>query len=322
MPSLVIADGERLARVLDATYPVWHDGLTRHNYGRFFAAQTQTDWGIGHLRMHALVDGDRLLASVKRYDLTACVAGDRVSVCGLGAVFTDPASRRRGYAAEMIAGVLDAARADGASFALLFSEIGPDYYTRLGFGVLAGPPVSTVRVLESPRHGAPMTMIRGGEARDLDAIAAMGRVRAAPAAFHLDRDPSFLQYGISKQRLRAGLGRPGARELQFFIAEEGITAAAYVVVSVAGSLWEIQECGDRDPTGARIGAMLQALIAREPAERRPTITAWLPADFAPPQVALTAAVPPEELMMIRALTDKPVPQLTAADVLYWRTDLF
>jgi hypothetical protein len=29
----------------------------------------------------------------------------------------------------------------------------------------------------------------------------------------------------------------------------------------------IEECGDRDPSGARVGAILQALIAREPAKR-------------------------------------------------------
>ncbi len=46
------------------------------------------------------------------------------------------------------------------------------------------------------------------------------------------------------------------------IAEEGITAAAYVVVSIVGGTWTIEECGDRDPSGARVGATLQALINR------------------------------------------------------------
>jgi hypothetical protein len=42
-------------------------------------------------------------------------------------------------------------------------------------------------------------------------------------------------------------------------------------ISVVGSTWTIEECGDHDPSGARVGAILQALIAREPLERRPTI---------------------------------------------------
>ena len=139
---------------------------------------------------------------------------------------------------------------------------------------------------EPPRRGAPMTMIRGGEERDLQAIVAMGQVRARDVRFHLDRDVDFVQHAITRKRLLAGLGAPGARELHFFIAEEGITAAAYVVISIAGSNWTIEECGDRDPSGARVGAMLQALVAREPVERRPSIRAWLPPAFVPPQVTI------------------------------------
>jgi hypothetical protein len=168
-----------------------------------------------------------------------------------------------------------------------------------------------------------MTLIRGGEERDLAAIVAMGQVRANPYRFRLDRDVDFVQYAITKKRLLAGLGTDGARQLQFFIAEEGITAAAYVVVSVVGGTWTIEECGDRDPSGARVGAILQALIAREPVERRPTIRAWLPCGFVPPQVTIVSAKPSREVMMMRSLGLTEVhPRLSGDDVLYWRSDIF
>ena len=151
----------------------------------------------------------------------------------------------------------------------------------------------------------------------------MGRVRAEHVRFHLDRDIDFIQYAITTKRLLAGLGSANARQLHFFIAEEGITAAAYVVVSIIGSTWTIEECGDRDPSGARVGAILQALIAREPVERRPTIRAWLPAGFVPPQVTIMSARPPTEVLMVRSLGSTVVqPRLSAADVLYWRSDIF
>jgi GNAT superfamily N-acetyltransferase len=323
VPTLVIAEGETLERVLDETYAIWNNGLSRRAYGQFFAAQVRTAWGERHLRLYALMDRGELLASAKRYDLTAVVNGRPAAVCGIGAVFTAPAHRGHGHAADLIERILTAARGDGAAYGLLFSEIGESYYRRLGFEIVPAPPATAIRVLESPRYGAPMTMIRVGEPRDFNAIIAMGKVRAQAAAFHLDRDNDFLQYGITKGRLLAGLGRAGARELQFFIAEEGTTAAAYVLMSVAGSTWTLEECGDRDATGARVGALLQALIAREPGERRPSIAAWLPSGFAPPQLALTPAAASKELMMMRALTpDRPLPQLSPGDVLYWRTDLF
>jgi hypothetical protein len=166
-------------------------------------------------------------------------------------------------------------------------------------------------------------MVRGGEERDLPAIAAMGRVRAEPFRFHLDRDVDFVQYAITTKRLRAGFGLPGLRQLQFFIAEEGTTAAAYVVLTVEGTTWTLEECGDRDASGARVGALLQALIAREPAERRPTIRGWLPSGFLPPQLAVVSTRPSTEILMMRMLSSTPTgPPLRAADVLYWRNDLF
>ena len=151
----------------------------------------------------------------------------------------------------------------------------------------------------------------------------MGQVRAGAFRFHLDRDIDFVQHAITKRRLLAGLGSAGARQLHFFIAEEGITAAAYVVVSVVGSTWTIEECGDRDPSGARVGAILQALIAREPVERRPSIRACLPPGFVPPQVTIVAAKPSTEVMMVRSLGSRVgQPRLSGDDVLFWRGDIF
>ena len=178
-------------------------------------------------------------------------------------------------------------------------------------------------VAQSPRHGAPMTLVRGGEESDLAAIVAMGHVRAAPFRFHLDRDIDLVQYAVTKKRLLAGLGSAGANQLQFFIAEEGITAAAYIVLHVVGHRWTIEECGDRDPAGARVGAILQALIAREPAERRPSIRGWLPPGFIPPQITIVSAKPSLEVMRVRWLGTTAVgPRLSSEDVLYWRSDVF
>jgi GNAT superfamily N-acetyltransferase len=324
VPSVVLADKQTLDRVLEATHPICHNGLNRRAYSRFHAAQVKTPWGSGHQRLFALVDGALVLASAKRYDFRGILDQKAIHISGLGAVFTDPAHRGQGHGRALIERLLADAVDEGADLALLFSEIGTRYYyARMGFEALPTPPMTAIRVSESARHGAPMTMIRGGEARDLDAIVAMGRERAGQFRFHLDRDVSLVQYAVTKKRLLAGLGRAGERELQFFIAEEGTTAAAYVVISVAGQSWTIEECGDRDRSGARVGAILQALIAREPVERRPTISAWLPPGFAPPQVTLTPSTPSAEVMMMRDLRSAAqVSRLSEADVLYWRSDLF
>jgi GNAT superfamily N-acetyltransferase len=323
MAILVNAEGSILDRILDDTYGIWHDGLTRPAYGRFYAAQVGTPWGRAHLRRLALVDGDELLASAKWYAFDAVLDGAPIRVAGIGAIFTAPAHRGRGAATDLIKQLLERAAADGADLALLFSEIGPDYYARLGFDAISTLD-RQLRVTESTRYGAPMTMVRGGDDRDLADIASMGRSRAESYRFHLNRDRDLVQFAIARKRLLAGLGPSGARALHFFIAEEGASAAAYVVISVHGNEWTLEEAGDRDPSGARVGAILQALIAREPAEKRPAIKAWLPDGFLPPQVSFIGQQPSSEVMMVRALTSaaKSVRTLRAEDVMYWKGDLF
>ena len=325
MTKLVAAEGSILDRILDDTFTIWHDGLSRHAYGRFYAAQVATAWGRTHLRRLALMDGDEVLASAKLYRFEAVLDGQPVQVAGIGAVFTTPAARGRGAARELIDRLLEGAAADGADVALLFSEIGPGYYARLGF-----EPIATVdrqlRVIESTRYGAPMTMVRGGDDRDLKDIVALGATRAEPFRFHLSRDRDLVQFAIARKRLNAGLGAPGLRVVHFFIAEEGASAVAYVVIGVRDNQWTIEELGDRDPGGARAGAMLQALIAREPAETRPSITAWLPDRFLPPQITVVGEKPSAEVMMIRALSDRArgrlTPPLAPSDVCYWHGDVF
>jgi len=318
--AVVPVQGAILDRVLDAACSISPGGLDRRAYGRFCAARMKTAWGRRHQRRFALVEGADLLASAERYDLAGTFEGRAVRICGIGSVFTEPSRRGLGHARVLVETLLDRAAGKGAEVALLFSQTDLEDDVRSGFEAV---PLTDVTLdVALSRHGAPMTMVRGGEERDLAAIVAMGRARADPFRFHLDRDIDLVQYAIIRKRLLAGLGSADARQLHFFIAEEGITAAAYVVVSVAGSTWTLEECGDRDASGARVGALLQALIAREPSERRPTIRAWLPPRFLPPQLTIVSAAPSTEIMMVRMLGAAPMlPRLSAGDVLYWRSDV-
>src|ERR1051326_4084289 len=323
MSTLVPAEGAILSQILDATYDIWNEGLDRAAYERYNVAQLATAWGRRRLRRLALVEGETVLASAKEYGFDAALDGRAIRVLGIGAVFTQPAHRGRGHARALLQQILDRAAADGVDAALLFSEIDPDYYARLGF-----VPVETtdleLRVIESDRHGAPATLVRAGEEGALPASADMNARRAEAARFHLVRDRDWIHYSIVKRRLLAGLGPPGMRDVQFFVAEEGASAVAYVVIVARSGEWWIDQLGDRDPAGARVGAILQALIARDPAEKRPAIRAWLPHGFGPPQIQAVSKGAPRDVMMVKPLTPNGTPRspLSARDVLYWHGDLF
>jgi len=276
-------------------------------------------WAQDRLHRFALVDDDgEVLASLKRYRFDARISGRQGTMSGIGAVFTPPDRRGNGYASELIHRVLEAERGDGALIAALFSEIGPEFYGRLGFTAISLDEV-TVRV--RLKGGTPAMLVRSGDARDLPLLAALHDTRSAPAAFALCRDESLMQFALAKKRLFAGLSVPGARQLEFFVAEEGVMAVAYVVLSQNQYGWTLEECGDRDPTGARLGAMLQVLAAREPSRELPLIRAWWPRMMAvPPQLELADRSDPKDVMMLRPLADVAVPD--PADVFYWRSDCF
>jgi hypothetical protein len=96
-----------------------------------------------------------------------------------------------------------------------------------------------------------------------------------------------------------------------------------VIVSVVvGNRWTLEECGDRDPSGAGVGALLQALLARSPEQRRPTIRAWLPPGFLPPQVTIASAVTSTHAVSVRMLGAAATePPLSRDAVLFWRNDI-
>jgi hypothetical protein len=323
MARVVQAEGAILQRIVATAPLAAYRGLSRDAFVKYEAAQAKTAWGLHHRRRFALMHADDVLASAERYDLTGSLDGQALTICGIAAVLSGGADDNgRDYGGALVELLLEDATHEGADLALLFRTANPWSPMPDGFEVVPTTDVE-LTVTESSRHGAPMTLVRGGEDRDLDAIAAMGHVRASQFRFHIDRDVDLIKHAITRKRLLAGLGSAGVRQLVFVIAEEGITAAAYIVISIVGAMWMIEECGARDVSGARVGALLQALIAREPGESRPVIRGWLPPGFLPPQITIASASPAPPILLARALSSgvKGL-HLSAPDVMYWWNDLF
>lgn len=80
------------------------------------------------------VDG-RVASGLGRYPLEFSYRGRVVPGFGIGEVYTAPAFRRKGYAATLCREVARVAATEGDRIALLFSDIGPAYYAKLGYQV-------------------------------------------------------------------------------------------------------------------------------------------------------------------------------------------
>lgn len=334
MAELVRAGGPLVEQIINASYPIWNEGLSLDDYRRWNDLQTRTAWGKEHIWRVALVEGGEYLASAKWYDLECEFKGSRfqgstfegsnVRVLGIGAVFTPGHQRGHGHARKLIELMMEQAAREGYHVALLFSEIGAPYYEQMGFTVIPRETV-TLDVL-FPRQGPPATLVRAGDDADLKYLA---EFHDTPA-FTIKRTADLIKHNIVKQRVRAASGPIGLRTVEFFVSEEGHRPVAYVLLSRGPSgnlghgpeaIW-LEACGDRDPSGARVGAMLQVLRARTLSEPWPVFSSWLPDGWLPQQLKVVDRRPAEDIFMIRPLGNNVLPPMSAKDVVWWHADAF
>ena len=116
------------------THPLWGGGLDLE--ARLAAlVKRMRESGPNLMRMQGLVDvHGTLVASLKRYTVDLILRGRRTSSIGIGAVFTHPDHRKAGHAARLLRHALSQAHeGEGFEHAFLFTDIGPEYYERLGF---------------------------------------------------------------------------------------------------------------------------------------------------------------------------------------------
>lgn len=295
-------------------------GLTEDAYRRWQYAQTQTAWGQAHISRIALAVGDTLLASATRCRFSGVLDGEPVRVCALGDL---TAVGENGFAPmrQLVEdAIVDSGPGPAADVILLYCAGPMHWHGELGFQDITP---SEVHLAFPPNHrpGTPMLPVRMGEDFDIPAIASMERTRFAAFRLQIDRDVAYLRHKIVAERLLAGLSPAGTQELHFFVAEEGMNAAAFVVIRVCGDDWTLLHCGDRDASGARVGGIIQALIARDPTGPPSRIHGWLPPGFTPPQARRTFATRSSSCVMAalsgRYRLSRP---LRAEDSPSWKSD--
>lgn len=316
---LVAGRADALARLPALACP-GPGGLPAASAARYARALLSTPYGRVHLQPLAYVDmrsGDVVASALLR--VTPAVVGGAALTVGLVqdiAVSAHP----DGLLGHLMASVIEQS-AVLAPDVSLFLVSAPAASELPGFVALPTEDM-ILSVKDGRRQGAPMLPVRSGDRDDLTCIAGLARLDAPDVGLRLERSPEAKAFAITRQRLLAGLSPEGTRELRFLVVEEGMRAAAYVVLTGTDGEWTLEECGDRDQSGARVGAMLQALAALTPGQPRLTLTAWLPPGFLPPQVEVTAVQPSTVGLFARAHgVTLDLASLQARDISYWHGDL-
>lgn len=316
MSRLAAADPALLDRILDGTFTIWSEGLSRPDYSIWQRAQLDATWGRAHLRRVALTDGDDLLASAKRYDFTADIGGERCQVLGIGAVFTPPEQRGRGHAPRLIDAMIDDAARCGCRAAVLFSEIGAAYYQRLGFEVVRREALA----FECPVEPDASLNTRPGRAEDLPAMAALSAAMKTPARFALDRSPELVEFGLIRRSRLADLAAPDRLVVEWLVVEEAGRIVAFLIATRRPRGLVIEDCGDVDPSGARVAALVGALVA-QPSFHPPVVHGWLPEAFRGWTTPALWHEVTDNVMMIRSVGTAALPPINGP-VTFWNLDLF
>ena len=122
-----------VATVLPQSKTLWAGSRSYAEYVAELQEIAASPYGTKRFRTVGLrVDG-RLVCSFKRYERELSCGDRTLRAFGIGAVFTPPEDRGRGYASAMLGAALDAEREAGVDLAYLFSDIHPVFYERLGF---------------------------------------------------------------------------------------------------------------------------------------------------------------------------------------------
>ncbi|GAC1346160.1 MAG: hypothetical protein NVSMB23_23350 [Myxococcales bacterium] len=246
---------------------VWGGGLGADPFVAFQRRLAEAPEAAGRYRMFGLFPRGEgsLLAAMKAYAFEGRFRGAALQVLGIGAVFTPPQLRRQGHAARMLGLALERFASAGADAALLFSDIEPGYYERLGFHPIeSGEAVVEARAL--PRMGG----FRRARAGDEERLSALFDRAREDGPFSLARDGWTLAFQL--RRLRELARARNQPEPEWGVVVDGSVGEAGAVVRLSRAAVDVLEAAwTTDAARDRLLGGLRDLLGRA---GRPHLHLW------------------------------------------------
>ena len=211
---------------------------------------------------------ESVVSSLAWYPLTFCHRARLVSGIGIGAVHTVPAYRRRGFAAQLLAEVINRARHEGISVGLLFSDIDPAYYERFGF-VRWPAEAHRCDLTQVPVTAETFQLERIEPLRQVDQLADLYQATNASAPLRLHRDVHYWDVCIR----RFPLAEYYALKRQHSAPMIGYARVHWTDCSMQLEDYAVSH-PDLEP------ALLQHLIAQAQRRGMTEIEGWLPSSRA------------------------------------------
>lgn len=220
MAELRDLSSEERAAYFRGVQPIWGGGLDEGRFQLFQRRLADAPEAADRYRLLGWFEGGKLLSAMKAYALHGSCALRPLQLLGIGAVFTPPPLRRKGYAAAMLRAAMEEYRRRGAQAAVLFSDIEVAYYQRLGFHLVESRECS-VEAGALPRGVSGFRPAMAGDEPQM--IRLFAGAREGETRFTLARDGWTLRFQL--RRLRELARARGVGEPEWGIVVDGAAAA-------------------------------------------------------------------------------------------------
>lgn len=217
-------------------------------------------WYVGCL-------GSQIVTSLAAYPMALTVHGITSPAMAIGSVHTRPEHRGCGYAAELIRYAERVQYGQGVRYGVLYSDISPDYYARLGY-------------VACPSHQGTLdaTSAEAGESGTgwrLEPLPAAEQVEELAEWYRRDHGSRSCQVSRSGDFWRWLLARRPDDEF-FRIVRPGGGGAGYVRLEAYDGKWHLSDLAFPDATGSDWQGL--AAVLRQMAHQRghSTVSGWLP----------------------------------------------
>ena len=281
MPRFVTPNFEQVRTVLAESHALWGAGLSVPDYVGMWEEMADSRWARSWYSWRALVD-DRggVLSSLKVYRPALRLGEVTGRAAALGAVFTPRALRRRGHAATLIRAALDEAAGRGDMSALLFTDIGTEYYRAFGFAPL--PCEDAVGSIAGAAARAPRGVtLRSMTFDDLELVSRAQRSTCAGRPLAIERDRDHWEFLLLRAATFFRRLDGSGLERRFMIAMDGLHSIGYLVAVSGPGEWNLREADAFDGDPATLARVLHAGAAEANALAATTVWGWIPREVWP-----------------------------------------
>jgi len=239
----VASDAER-TQALANLHDVWSGGMSPEEHLRYrlsYAKHANATWYVGCL-------GDRVAAGLGCYRFEFRIRGQVEPGFALGEVHTLAEHRGKGFAPRLIAWVEAHQAAQGRKVGMLYSDIDPNYYARLGYVLCPSHEGWAESAAVEEPAGCTLAPFTGRD--ELASIAALYAEHHAPRAVSVARSPAYWDYFLSRNpqdEFFWGLSPAGER-------------IGYARISYAGNEIKIRDLAVVEPELPARRALLSALL--------------------------------------------------------------